>query len=94
MRFLSVTSGWNKSHKRQERGNQNRDYQMLFPHIDCIIISFFSRGGGNSWDFLVGVCRRVLQKNVIFRTRFQTSPLKSVPVFQTWPLGRNYVLIT
>jgi len=46
--------------------------------------------GGNSWEFLVGVCRTVLQimtlyfgpKNVIFHTRFETSPLKSVPVFR------------
>ena len=36
-------------------------------------------GGGYSWEFLVGVCRPVLQiltlfqtKNVIFRIRFQT----------------------
>ena len=46
--------------------------------------------GGYSWEFLMGVCRPVLQiltqfqtKNVIFRIRFQT-----------WPLGRNYVIIT
>ena len=46
-------------------------------------------GGGNSWDFLVVVCRPVLQiltkfqtkKNVIFHTRFQTWPLKSLPVW-------------
>ena len=43
--------------------------------------------GGYSWEFLVGVCRPVLQiltrlqtkKNVIFHTRFQTRPLKSYP---------------
>ena len=47
-------------------------------------------GGGDSWEFLVGVCRWVLKirpyfrtKNVIFQTRCQT-----------WPLGRNYVSIT
>ena len=48
-------------------------------------------GGGYSWEFLVGVCRPVLQirpKNVIFHTRFQTRPLKSIPVFTT-----GYVII-
>ena len=53
-----------------------------------------------SWKFLVGVCCPVLQiltlfqtKNVIqFHTRFQTWPLKSIPVFQrNW--DNNYVLI-
>ena len=46
-------------------------------------------GGGYSWKFLEGVCRTVLQiltlfqtKNVIFHTRFQTTPLKSIPVFR------------
>ena len=51
----------------------------------------FTRGreGGYSWEFLVGVCRPVPQiltrfqtKNVIFHTRFQTRPLKSIPVFR------------
>ena len=46
-------------------------------------------GGGYSWEFLVGVCRLVLQiltlfqtKNVIFHTPFQTRPLKSIPGFR------------
>ena len=44
-----------------------------------LIISARGGGGGYSWEFLVGLCRPVLQiltrfqtKNVIFRTRFQT----------------------
>ena len=45
-----------------------------------------SRGGGGGLflGILGGVCRPVLQirpKNVIFHTRFQTRPLKSIPVF-------------
>ena len=50
----------------------------------------FSGGGGYSWEFLVRVCRPVLQilapdfrpKNVIFHNRFQTRTLKSIPVFR------------
>ena len=45
---------------------------------------------GYSWELLVGVCRPVPQiltlfqtkKNDIFHTRFQTRPLKSIPVFR------------
>ena len=46
----------------------------------------------HSWEFLVTVCRPVLQiltlfdlfrpKNVIFHSRFHTRPLKSIPVFR------------
>ena len=43
-----------------------------------------NRGGGYSWEFLLGVW----PKNVIF----QTSKIHTR--FQTWPLGRNYVIIT
>ena len=46
-------------------------------------------GGGYSWEFLVGVCRLVLEilslfqtKNVIFHIRFKTWPLKARPVFR------------
>ena len=53
---------------------------------------YYSRGvggGENSWEFLVEVCRPVLQiltlfqtKNVIFHTGFQTWPLKSIPILR------------
>ena len=70
----------------------------LSSSTDCIF--FFARRtpfqccecpvpGGCSWEFLVGVCRPVLQiltyfrpKNVIFHNRFQTWPLKLIPVFR------------
>ena len=56
-------------------------------------------GGEYSWEFLVGVCRPVVQ------TRFQTKKChyphpfsdqtsKIRTRFQTWSLGRNYVIIT
>ena len=45
--------------------------------------------GGYSWKFFVGVCRPVLQilnlyqtQRCSFHTRFQTRPLKSIPVFR------------
>ena len=44
--------------------------------------------GGYSWEFLVGMCRSVLQ----ILTRFQTKIFRIR--FQTWPLGRNYDIIT
>ena len=65
-----------------------------------MIFSRFS--GGYSWEFLVGVCRLVLQIltllqtkkcRVDIHTRFQTTS-KIHTRFQTWPLGRNYVMIT
>ena len=56
---------------------------------------------GYSWEFLVGVCRLVLQILTLFQTKKchfphllsdQTSKIHTH--FQTWPLGRNYVIIT
>ena len=57
--------------------------------------------GGYSWEFVEGMCHPVLQilaplpdqKVVFFHTRFQTWPLKSIPVLIPG-LGRNYVIIT
>ena len=55
-------------------------------------LKFFARGWkgpGHSLEFLVTVCCLVFQiltlfhsKNVIFHTCFQTSSLKSIPVFR------------
>ena len=54
-------------------------------------------GGGYSNEFLLGVCRPVLHILTLFQiktchTRFQTWPLKSIPVFRLG-IGRNYVII-
>ena len=54
-------------------------------------------GGGYSYEFLLGVCRPVLHILTLFQiktchTRFQTWPLKSIPVFRLG-IGRNYVII-
>ena len=39
--------------------------------------------GGYSWEFLVDLCRPVLQMlTLFFHNRFQTWPLKSIPVFR------------
>ena len=61
-------------------------------------------GGGRegaSWEFLVGVCHPVLQIQTLFQTKkynfphpFSDQTSKIHTRFQTWPLGRNYVLIT
>ena len=37
---------------------------------------------GYSWEYSVGLCRLVLQILTLFHTRFQTRPLKSIPVFR------------
>ena len=57
--------------------------------------------GRYSWEFLVGVCRRVLQILTRFQTKkcnfshpFSDQTSKIHTRFQTWPLGRNYVIIT
>ena len=58
-------------------------------------------GGGGGWEFLVGVCRPVLQILTIFRTKqcnfpgpFSDQTSKIHTCFRTWPLGRNYVIST
>ena len=56
-------------------------------------------GGGYSREFLVGVCRLVLQVLTLSHTKnchtcFQTRPLKSMPIFRPVHLGKNYVIIT
>ena len=57
--------------------------------------------GGYSWEFLVGVRRPVLQILTLFQTKkcyfphpFSDLASKIHTRFQTWPLGRNYVIIT
>ena len=54
-----------------------------------------------SWEFLVGPCLPVLQILTLFQTKkccflhpFSDKTFKIHTRFQTWPLGRNYVLIT
>ena len=57
-------------------------------------------GGGYTWEFLVGVCRPVFQILTLFQTKkcnlpdpFSDQTSKIHTCFQTWPLGRNYVVI-
>ena len=57
--------------------------------------------GRYAWEFLVGVCRLVLQILTRFQTKkcnfpypFSDLNSKIHTLFQTWPLGRNYVIIT
>ena len=49
-----------------------------------------SSPGGYSWQFLVGVCGPVLQILILFQTKNVIFHIR----FQTWPLGRNYVVVT
>ena len=58
-------------------------------------------GGGYLREFLVGVCRLVLRILTRFQTKkcnfphpFSDQTSKIHTRFQTWPLGRNYVIIT
>ena len=57
--------------------------------------------GGYPWEFLVGVCRLFLQILALFPTKqcnfphpFSGQTSKIHTRFQTWSLGRNYVIIT
>ena len=59
------------------------------------------RGGGYSWEFLVGLCSPVLQILTLFQTKrcnfphpFSDQTSKIHTRFQNWPLRRNYVIIT
>ena len=56
----------------------------------------FKPRGGYSWEFLVGVCRPVLQILTLFQTKkcnfphpFSDQTSKIHTHFQTWPSGRN-----
>ena len=58
-------------------------------------------GGEYSWEFLVGVCRPVLQILTLFQTKkchfphpFSVQTSKIHTRFQTQHLGNNYVTIT
>ena len=58
-------------------------------------------GGEYLREFLVGVCRLVLRILTRFQTKkcnfphpFSDQTSKIHTRFQTWPLGRNYVIIT
>ena len=50
--------------------------------------------GGYSWEFLVGVGHAVSQILTLFPHLFPDQISKTHPCFHTWPLGRNYVIIT
>ena len=63
-------------------------------------MGFPEEGGGYSLEFLVGVCRPVLQILTLFQTKkchfphpFSHQTSKIHTRFQAWPLGRNYVMI-
>ena len=76
-------------HERVKKYFYPRGFRLSVSRT-CVI---WARGGG---DLLVGVCCPVLK----ILTRFQTKkcnfrhPFSDQTGFQTWPLGRNYVIIT
>ena len=70
-------------------------YEVLMSQVNYI-------PGGYSWEFLVaGLYRPVLQILSLFQTRkchfphpLSDQTHKIHTRFQTWPFGRNYVIIT
>ena len=67
----------------------------------CKTLAPWSRGGGYSWKFSAGVCCADLQILTLFQTKKKNFPhsfsyqtFKIHTPFQTWPLGRNNVIIT
>ena len=65
------------------------------------VVSPGQKLGGYSWDFLVGVCRPLLQIVTLFQTKkfnfsdpFSDQTSKIHTRFQTWPLDKDYVIIT
>ena len=65
------------------------DVQNLMLGILC-----WGEGGEGSWEFLVGVGHAVSQILTLFPHLFSDQISKIHPCFHTWPLGRNYVIIT
>ena len=63
---------------RQPLWNGDKHFRVYNPRTEYIFI-LIKYPGGYSWEFLVGVCRPVLQ---------------TLARFQTWTLARNYVIIT
>ena len=69
--------------------------------ISQLVVTRPPRGGGYSWEFLVRVCRPVLQILTLFQTKkcnfphlFSDQTSNVHTRFQTWPSGTNYVIIT
>ena len=83
-------------------------YKMRFSigedQMDVLWVLGYGPGGegvGYSWEFLVVVCRPVLQILTLFQTKncnfphpFSDQTSKIHTCFQTWPLSRNYFTIT
>ena len=72
-------------------------------HLSSLLVAIthllLPPGGEYYWEFLVGVCRPVLQILTLFQTKkcnfphpFSDQTSKIHTRFQTWPLGRNYVI--
>ena len=67
-----------------------------------LILTLYLIGAGvYSWEFLVGVCHAVSQILTLFQTKkchfphlFSDQISKIHPYFHSWPLRRNYVIIT
>ena len=70
-------------------------------HLTQVIRGKKEKNPGGTWEFLVGVCHPVFQILTLFQTKkchfphpFSDQTSKIHTRFQTWPLGRNYVIIT
>ena len=66
----------------------------------CYVVCVSGARGGYTWEFLVEVCRSVLRILTLFQTKqrhfphpFSDQTSKIHTRFQTWPLGRNYIIM-
>ena len=79
--LLLALRRWGRLARRNVRDSATED-QCLHNISDSHGVPL-KRGGGDSWEFLVGVCRPVPP----ILTRFQTKKCKFSYRFHTWPLG-------
>ena len=71
------------------------DFLQIFLDVRNLMLGILCWGGGGySWEFLVGVGHAVSQILTLFPHLFSDQISKIHPCFHTWPLGRNYVIIT
>ena len=68
--------------EQQQQLDRMREWMRLLTKSDALEVEP-GGGGGGGWEVLLGIFGTQFQTKIsIFHTRFQTWPLKSIPVFR------------